>query len=297
MKTYRLFRLLGVVAAALGLSVAGTTTASAMERAFQVAWTDIGIYPRAAASMDSARVGAALPDGAWVTVECELQGQPVSNGHQTIDIWERLTDGTFLPNAFINTGVDSWTLGVPKCEDLDWATEFFAGTYNRIGAAEHARTFANTINLLPADCTFFVTLSMWDGGGLPQTSEWTLHSTDRSLWASRHLHPGLTRAAANANDFVRYMEESGTAIVKRIDWADNTASGAMLGDVIAYDWEGDLVIDHLAIVTSLTWDGHPFVSQHTPNQLDRYWSWSESAGNWIEFAEPGSTAILVHIVA
>lgn len=82
----------------------------------RVAYTNIGIYPRADKSMASAKVGAAVPDGATVNVACEAEGEPVSNGYETISVWEQLTDGTWLPNAFVATGYSGFTPCVPRCQ-------------------------------------------------------------------------------------------------------------------------------------------------------------------------------------
>lgn len=132
------------------------------------------------------------------------------------------------------------------------------------------------------------------------TADWTGESNDpektvklrKTPWLEKH-----TAAAVNANEFTRYMKRSGTAEVKEIDWSDNTAGGAKLGDVIAYDWDSgaDGKIDHLAIVTNFTKEGYPYVTQHSPNQIDRYWSYSETEHNWIEYASPGAKAYLIHI--
>lgn len=296
MKT-RLLTILTAAVLMMTLVIGVTPSAHATPTSVEIQWTGIGIYPRSAPSMDASRVGDALPDGAHVSIECEMTGTAVNNGYQTIDIWDRLTDGTFLPNAFLNTGSVTWTPGVPQCGELDRVRATFSGEYDRLGAAENARRFAPTMSLLPADCTYFVSLSLWDGGRLPKSPEWTNDSPDRSLWASKRLAPGLTRAAADASDFVDYMQRSGRATVAAITWSDNTAGGALLGDVIAYEWDSSQPgVDHLAIVTGFTEDGYPLVSQHTPNQVDRYWSWSEASNDWIEFASPGSQAYLVHII-
>lgn len=294
--------------ASVALAGVGAQTLPAQaDQQFQIAFTGIGIYPRTAPSMDSSTVGAALPDGASVTVVCELRGQSVFNGDQSIDVWARTVDGTHLPNAFLLTGYDGWTPGIPKCDDPSASAEPATPTqeYYREEAARNALAFADTLNFFgPADCTYFVSLSMWDGGGLPQTDDWTTASSDESKWGARRLAPGVTKAAINADEFTRYMERSGTALVSEITWSDQTADGAQLGDVIAYDWVdsqgnsgADGIIDHLAMVTGWSTDGHPLVSQHSPSQINRYWSWSENANEWIEFAQPGSKAYLLHIVA
>lgn len=92
------------------------TSAAQADVQYRIAWTGIGIYPRSGPSMDSAKVGAALPDGATVSIACELEGQAVSNGYNISTVWERLSDGSHLPNAFMDTAVDGWTPGVPRCD-------------------------------------------------------------------------------------------------------------------------------------------------------------------------------------
>ncbi|MEU7143889.1 DUF2599 domain-containing protein [Nocardia sp. NPDC046473] len=103
-------------AAAAALAFAATPVAHA-DAQYPVAWTKIGIYPQSAPSMGAGQVGKALSDGTMVTIVCEQQGQPVFNGDKTIDVWERLDSGAWLPNAFIKTSADGWTPGIPKCSD------------------------------------------------------------------------------------------------------------------------------------------------------------------------------------
>lgn len=103
------------IGAAAALSFA-TAPSAAADITVPVNWTIIGIYPRSAPSMDAPKVGTAVPDGGRVSLACEAVGQPVSNGYQTIAIWDRLDDGTWLPNAFLDTRTDSWTPGVPRCD-------------------------------------------------------------------------------------------------------------------------------------------------------------------------------------
>jgi hypothetical protein len=99
-----------------GLIVTGTPASAATQ--FRVAWTGIGVYPRSGPSMDTTKVGAALPDGAIVDVDCETTGTTMTDTAGYVsDIWERLTDGTYIANVFVNTGVDGWTPGIPVCAD------------------------------------------------------------------------------------------------------------------------------------------------------------------------------------
>lgn len=63
------------------------------------------------------RVGDALSDGAKITVVCETEGQFVESDATTNNIWERLDNGAFIPNSFTLTGYNSWTPGMPRCDE------------------------------------------------------------------------------------------------------------------------------------------------------------------------------------
>ena len=66
--------------------------------------------------MSSRTVGDALADGTLVSIACETTGMPVTNTlGQTTDLWEQLDNGTFIPNAFIDTGVMGPTPGLSDC--------------------------------------------------------------------------------------------------------------------------------------------------------------------------------------
>ncbi|MFF5034118.1 amidase domain-containing protein [Nocardia salmonicida] len=182
------------------------------------------------------------------------------------------------------------------------------GAFERLQAANSAIKWNDSPYVFPlSDCTFYVSSALWDGG-LPSTSDWTPKTSDTSKLASKNiLNPGPSKAAASANEFAKYMKSSKTAVVKLITWSDNTAAGAELADVIAFDWDGGAniwtgsnndktEIDHLAIVTGFTDKHYPLVSQHSPTRLNRYWSWDEGSNNWIEFSHKGARAYLIHFV-
>lgn len=267
---------------------------------FRVAWTGIGIYPRTGPSMASVPASGALPDGAVVSVVCELVGQAVSNGFQVTDIWDRLEDGSWLPNAFLDTGVDGRTPGVPSCDSAPAVTR----DYNGAAAASWALDSVGGPYWFANDCTYFVSQALWSGG-LRESAQWTANTADPDQLASHlpWLDPGPSKIAASADHLKNYLVGSGSAVIREVSWRDTTAGGAQLGDVIGYDWDvrggrpgADGVLDHLAIVTSIDGQGYPFVTQHSPTQVNRAWSWSESAGAWIEVARPGARAYLLHIV-
>ena len=134
------------------------------EQAYPIAFTEIGIYPRVAPSMDSERNGNALSDGTMVTIDCELEGQPVFNGMATISIWAKTPYG-YIPTSFINTGTNEWTPGVPRCGHLAEPTNHtpeggpveFSGT--RIADNDIMSSILHT--------HFFV------GGGQPAIIDWS----------------------------------------------------------------------------------------------------------------------------
>ena len=122
------------VLATVGVSLTTAPAASA-DVSVTVDFTNIGIYPRSAPLMGSEHVGAAIADGTAVTVVCELESEPVSNGYETIAIWDRLSDGTWLPNAFLATGTSDWTPGVPHCDEYDGGVDTSADDTSAIDEA------------------------------------------------------------------------------------------------------------------------------------------------------------------
>ena len=118
----RSLRKLGTVFAALALTATATTltttTASAEGHEFKIAFTDgKGAYPLTEPRVGAAPAGPAIPEGGTVTVECEFEGPTVENSpYPSTKIWTRLQGGAFISQAFLFTGRDGWTPGVPRCE-------------------------------------------------------------------------------------------------------------------------------------------------------------------------------------
>ena len=134
------------------------------------------------------------------------------------------------------------------------------------------------------DSASFVSQALW-GGGLPQTDDWdqeVLSSPSSLVNYLINAHP----IEGNASITPGTMTE--------LSWSNDVPTGADLGDVIAYDYGGDGIIDHVALVTGFTNDG-PTVTEHSPNHQDRYWTYSEEDGAWIAEAHPGAVAFLIHI--
>lgn len=275
------------------------------ENSFQISWTKIGIYPRSTPSMQAQyRSGVAIPDGAWITVSCETTGDFVTSAAGTSNIWEKTVDGVYFPNVFVATGHDGWTPGVPRCDSPTPAKPSApAPAASRESAVKWATENYNKQQLgFMSECTIFVSRALW-AAGFEQTRTWTNATKDADLqggfgawnWVTQSSVP--SKAATVAQTFVEEMIASGRADRVPITWTDNTASGAQLGDVIAYDWDGDGHIDHVALVTSLNAEGYPSVTQKTTDQLNRYWSWSETDDDWISSpgVSPNARAELIRV--
>lgn len=167
----------------------------------------------------------------------------------------------------------------------------------RLQIQHYALQLADTRPIFESDCTYFTSRVLWLAG-LEPTEDWRDDSSDTSKLATKWLNPGPTTTAALADEFVSYVTGSnGFAEKKEIDWSDNTAAGAVLGDILAWDWDGPAngTIDHVAIVTGFTDDGYPLVTQHSPTRINRGWSWDTAAGDWIENTHPGSKVWLIHL--
>lgn len=152
-----------------GLSLTFVPEAHAESSTYKIAWTGVGLYPRAAPSLDAAIAGEALPDGASVQIKCELTGQPVSNGAWTTSIWEQLTNGQYVPNAHINTGVDGWTPGVPKCD---------APSPTRV--TETPKRYEG-IRIAPHDVSRQLINHYYDGTGDAAVIDWSYFTGDAKL--------------------------------------------------------------------------------------------------------------------
>ncbi|HVW79360.1 MAG TPA: amidase domain-containing protein [Mycobacteriales bacterium] len=281
--------------------------------------------------------GQQIPAHATVQVACVVPGFKVADGDTWwYEIASSPWNGAYFASAdaFYNNGATSGSLSgtpfvdpaVPACTNSaggagsggssggSGGSSGGSAPYSCAGPADSGHKYSGwaacewaTHNVytppsFPADdCTWFVSQALWQGG-MSQTSDWTGKSYDWSKQASKKHYPGPTVDAADAPDLVQYLLATHQATQTRITWSDNTAGGARIGDLIAYHWNpaghdpSSTTIDHLAMVTGFS-GTYPLVSQHTEPRLNRGWSWDPNKNNWIQYADPGSIAWLIHITA
>lgn len=253
---------------------------------------------RSGPSTDKAVVKT-IPAGSTVTLGCSTHGSIAAGPYGASNLWYKVSGtDTYIADVMVLTGSDEAVTGAcTETEEVPAPAPKPATpsqNYNRSAAVQWAHDNVRTAPRFESDCTWFVSQALW-AGGLPKSSDWTSNVTSLSIKKPYLLQP---RAATGADYLKNYLvNDTGMATITELKWSDNTAGGAQPGDIIAYDWNSgaDGVIDHLAIVTGSTPEGYPLVSQHTPAQYDRYWSYSESGRDWIENAEKGARVYLIHI--
>ncbi len=139
--------------------------------------------------------------------------------------------------------------------------------YNRGNAILYAEKWWNGRNpaypSFEVDCTNYISQCLHAGGwtmtGYPNRSNgwWMRQGTWSYSWTVAHS--------------LRWYLE-GTDRAKRV----SQASELKLGDVICYDFEGDVRMNHTTIVTAIR-SGVPLVNAHTSDSRMRNWQYRDSS--------------------
>lgn len=298
----------------------GAQTIDSSDKLYKIAFTNgEGFAPRSQPKRDSEEaIYGEFPEGTEVIIECETEGETVNNNFSDSNIWARMYDGLYIPNSFIHTGIDGRTPGVPTCNELDslhsGEVEKFAKQLEadsdrttKYDGEKAARWAVENYNhpkqrRFEYNCTWFASQALWEGG-LPKSDIWTDISP---LWKRkipnpiRHGFRGVTLEARSVQHFQDYMSKSWEVEKHEInDWSDNSLGGKVrVGDVITYDYSGDGEVDHAAIVTQLTDEGYPKVTEVNDSgtkKPNRFWSWSLNKNTWIKDSYPNAKAYLLHI--
>lgn len=178
--------------------------------------------------------------------------------------------------------------------------------YDGTTAARWALTHTQDSQPDIAGCTWFASQVLW-AGGMPKDE----------YWNDKYIPGGLkhgvwgTRTATLADELYNYLLfETGTLPIPlagphaqsdRFAARNNAIPEARLGDLIAYDWQGDGVIDHMAVVTHIGKNSYPDVSEwgtaagggSRSTYVYRGWTWSENAKKWLREIYPGAIAYLL----
>jgi hypothetical protein len=149
--------------------------------------------------------------------------------------------------------------------------------YNRSGAVSYAEDWWNRQNpvYMPfsADCTNYVSQCFYEGGDAPKAWDspyvwWYNHNgtfgqyqynddTWSTSWSVAHDQ------AYNLSRNSEQYEMRGTYV--------SSAGELALGDSIYYDFGGDGILDHAAIVVEIR-NGEPYVNYHTSYTWHRHWN-------------------------
>ena len=152
--------------------------------------------------------------------------------------------------------------------------------YRRDKAVEYAEQWWNEANprflSFEVDCTNYVSQCLFAGGapmnytGRRETGWWYRGMVNgQEAWSfSWAVADSLERHLTNSTSGLRAEPV-------------NHASDLQLGDVIAYDWDGNGHYQHNSIVTAFDVSGMPLVNAHTTNSRHRYWDYQDSYA-WTE---------------
>lgn len=304
-------RLLAAAVTTVSLTLLPQAPASADPQGpYTIGYTGgLGAYPRSAPQYQ-ARTGTAASEGTPVDPGCWSRGEAITNPDgYTSDIWVLDTSGLYWSEAWLETGSYGIPEGLPECgteqtDEPDTANREVA--YDRNAAVDWARAHAMEMppqyGRIPA-CTWFVSQALW-AGGLPQDGTW--NATDA------RAHSGGTDGTLTAwaaNELTGYLLDTYDTVQVPMSFTGNAVPEAVVGDVVAYDWDSDGTVDHLAFVTGIAEGQYPEVSEWGVGQwgvpgvveglgpagyTSRGWTYSDNHGRWLQDDHPDVSASLIH---
>jgi len=147
--------------------------------------------------------------------------------------------------------------------------------YDRAGAQAYADTYALSYNptfarFAGADCANFASQCA-RAGGMPQASG----ATTSGWWYDKR---GSSSPADDTYSlsWINVTKQIGYWNTRRTDWV--TSAGVLSrGDFIYYDWSGDGVWDHVAVVAGTNSAGQKMIDAHTTDLYHTYWKLGSSS--------------------
>jgi hypothetical protein len=186
-----------------------------------------------------------------------------------------------------------------------FVTDGSSAPFDRAAAVSFALAHAQDPEPFPAGCTYFVTRALF-AAGIPENPQWNLDGSHGEIWYLTE-RPGTPAATAVTPFIQAIMSAYPASQFIPLTMSQNNVPQAQLGDLIAYDWNGDGTYDHLAIITGFAagdpqyplvseWGVYGWPDMHT-RYSSRGWTWSQKDGTWLQ-SERGNadmTAALIHI--
>ncbi len=296
-------KLAGVAAAAavlvFGASAPAAATAGENAQYRLILTAGLGAYPRSEPVFD-ARTGIARPEGSMITASCWLYGQEVTNPYDySSSVWVQDVTGVYWPEIWLDTGSEGVPVGLRQCGETEASDASTPNSfYNRADsvrwAREHAPHDPHGGFLGTPACTWFVSNALWHGG-FPQDDTWTSSGDNGRL---RKVQGSVT--AWSVVDFYAYITshfDVETVELTTSRFHSNAVPEARMGDLMVYDWEGDGVWDHFAIITGMAAGDYPEVSEWgvSNTYVKRGWTYSINSNGWLQQGHPNVRAQLIRI--
>ncbi|KLU63510.1 putative amidase domain protein [Peptococcaceae bacterium CEB3] len=144
--------------------------------------------------------------------------------------------------------------------------------YNRAAATNYADNYVfnynpnyYNYNSSGGDCANFVSQSMYAGNAYYIDPYQELGS--QSWW----YNGGAGSATSKSSESWRYCPTQ-RAFILGLRGTETSLSGLGLGDLIYYDWNGDGIWDHVAIVVGFDSSNNPLVDAHNTDLKHAYWT-------------------------
>jgi hypothetical protein len=184
----------------------------------------------------------------------------------------------------------------PAVADPTYITDGSAAPFDRDAAVRWALDNAAKEQPFPAACTWFVSNTMW-AGGMQADADWTPQGEHGRV----QKRPGTVSATA-AQPLLDYLLAR-YPLTQHIsmNFSTNAVPEAQPGDIVAYDWENDGNVDHLALVVAIAPGAYPEVAewgvgaQSGSGYTKRGWTYSQLNHRWLQHGYPSVTATLFHI--
>jgi len=141
--------------------------------------------------------------------------------------------------------------------------------YDRPAAQDYADTYALSYNptfvrFTGADCANFASQCA-RGGGMPQASG----AVSSGWWYDKDGSSSPSDDTYSLS-WINVTRQIGYWNTRRTDW--ETSAGVLSrGDFIYYDWTGDGVWDHVAVVAGTNSSGQKMIDAHTTDHYHVYW--------------------------